>query len=38
MEAQLITRVSDTEYQTVNLFETAVAPLTGIKPPSRFQF
>lgn len=38
MEAQLITRVSDTEYQTVNLFETAVAPLTGAKAPSRFQF
>lgn len=38
MEAQLITRVNETEYQTVNLFETAVAPLIGAKGPSRFTF
>lgn len=38
MEAQLITRVKENEYQTVNLFETAVAPLIGAKAPSRFQF
>ncbi|TWG86412.1 protein-L-isoaspartate(D-aspartate) O-methyltransferase [Cupriavidus gilardii J11] len=38
MEAQLITRVKENEYQTVNLFETAVAPLVGAKAPSRFQF
>jgi protein-L-isoaspartate(D-aspartate) O-methyltransferase len=38
MEAQLITRVSESEYQTVNLFETAVAPLIGAEQPSRFHF
>ncbi|MGY8523784.1 protein-L-isoaspartate O-methyltransferase family protein [Paracidovorax citrulli] len=38
MEAQLITRMSETEYQTVNLFETAVVPLEGVKAASRFQF
>ncbi len=38
MEAQVITRVSETEYQTVNLFETAVAPLVGVPQRSRFQF
>lgn len=38
MEARLITRVSETEYQSVNLFETAVQPLTDAEQPSRFQF
>ncbi|EHP40147.1 protein-L-isoaspartate O-methyltransferase Pcm [Cupriavidus basilensis OR16] len=38
MEAQLITRVSETEYKTVNLFETAITPLIGAEQPSRFQF
>jgi protein-L-isoaspartate(D-aspartate) O-methyltransferase len=38
MEARLITRVSETEYQTVDLFETAVKPLQGAPVPSRFQF
>ncbi len=38
MEARLVTRVSETEYQTVNLFETAVAPLGGAAQPSAFQF
>jgi len=38
MEAQIITRVSETEYKTINLFETVVAPLTGAEQPSRFHF
>ncbi|GAB7543273.1 protein-L-isoaspartate O-methyltransferase family protein [Cupriavidus sp. 8B] len=38
MEAQIITRVSETEYKTLNLFETAVTPLMGAEQPSRFQF
>jgi len=38
MEARLITRVSETEYQTVDLFETAVKPLIGAAEPSRFKF
>ncbi|MBP0621472.1 protein-L-isoaspartate O-methyltransferase family protein [Cupriavidus consociatus] len=38
MEARLITRVSETEYQVVNLFETAVKPLQGAARPSQFQF
>lgn len=37
MEAQLITRVSETEYSTVNLFETNVAPLIAPQPP-QFKF
>ncbi|TXI84817.1 MAG: protein-L-isoaspartate O-methyltransferase [Cupriavidus sp.] len=38
MEARIITRVSDTEYQVVNLFETAVKPLQGAAQTSRFKF
>ncbi|SFP43264.1 protein-L-isoaspartate(D-aspartate) O-methyltransferase [Ralstonia sp. NFACC01] len=38
MEAQLITRISNTEYQTRNLFETYVAPLVGVPAPSLFRF
>jgi len=38
MEARLITRLSETEYQVVNLFETAVKPLKGGVQPSHFQF
>ncbi|MHA6909645.1 protein-L-isoaspartate O-methyltransferase family protein [Ralstonia pseudosolanacearum] len=38
MEAQLITRVSETEFQTRNLFETYVTPLTGVPAPSQFRF
>lgn len=38
MEARLVTRVSETEYQVTNLFETAVQPLDGAEQPSRFQF
>lgn len=38
MEARIITRVSETEYQTVNLFETVIKPLHGAARTSRFQF
>jgi len=38
MEAQIITRISNTEYQTRNLFETYVTPLVGISAPSQFRF
>ncbi|KWR90177.1 protein-L-isoaspartate O-methyltransferase family protein [Cupriavidus sp. IDO] len=38
MEARLVTRLSETEYQVVNLFETAVKPLQGAAQPSHFQF
>ncbi|CAH0444352.1 Protein-L-isoaspartate O-methyltransferase [Ralstonia syzygii subsp. syzygii] len=38
MEAQLITRVSETEFQTRNLFETYVTPLVGVPAPSQFRF
>jgi protein-L-isoaspartate(D-aspartate) O-methyltransferase len=38
MEARLITRLSETEYQVLNLFETAVKPLAGAAQPSQFRF
>lgn len=38
MEARIITRVSETEYQVVNLFETVVTPLQGAAQTSRFKF
>ncbi|OYQ12660.1 protein-L-isoaspartate O-methyltransferase [Ralstonia solanacearum] len=38
MEAQLITRVSEAEFQTRNLFETYVTPLVGVPAPSQFRF
>jgi len=38
MEARIVTRVSETEYQSVNLFETLAKPLQGIAQPSRFKF
>ncbi|ATI26827.1 protein-L-isoaspartate O-methyltransferase [Ralstonia solanacearum] len=38
MEAQLITRVSEAEFQTRNLFETYVTPLAGVPAPSQFRF
>ncbi len=38
MEARIITRVSETEYQVVNLFETVAKPLEGAAQPSRFKF
>ncbi len=38
MEAQLITRVAEDSYQTVNLFETLAAPLANAPQPDRFVF
>lgn len=38
MNAELITRVSDTAYDTVKLFETVVTPLREIRKPSHFVF
>ncbi len=38
MSFNIITRVSETAYDTVKLFETNVKTLTGAQTPSRFQF
>lgn len=38
MTAQIITRVSDVSYNTVNLFETIVKPLRNAIIPSQFKF
>lgn len=38
MTAQIVTRVSDTAYNTVNLFETSVKPLRNAVAPSPFHF
>ncbi|MEC5215749.1 protein-L-isoaspartate(D-aspartate) O-methyltransferase [Actimicrobium sp. GrIS 1.19] len=38
MTAQVITRVSELGYNTVNLFETAIMPLRNASTPSRFRF
>ncbi|WP_353152490.1 protein-L-isoaspartate O-methyltransferase [Herminiimonas fonticola] len=38
MTAQIITRVSDISYNTVNLFETVVKPLRNAAVPSHFKF
>jgi protein-L-isoaspartate(D-aspartate) O-methyltransferase len=38
MEAQKITRVSEREYRTENLFETGVKPLKNAVVPSHFSF
>ncbi len=38
MTAQVITRVSDAAYSTVNLFETVVKPLRNAVTPSHFHF
>ena len=38
MSFNIITRTSETGYDTVKLFETNVKPLTGAPAPSRFQF
>ncbi|CAL62829.1 Protein-L-isoaspartate(D-aspartate) O-methyltransferase [Herminiimonas arsenicoxydans] len=38
MTAQIITRVSDISYNTVNLFETVVKPLRNVVVPSHFKF
>jgi protein-L-isoaspartate(D-aspartate) O-methyltransferase len=38
MTAKIITRVSESAYDTVNLFETCVKPLRGALTPSSFTF
>ncbi|MEY4593123.1 MAG: hypothetical protein RIR18_2018 [Pseudomonadota bacterium] len=38
MEAQLITCTADGRYNTINLFETVVAPLEGVAPVVGFSF
>jgi protein-L-isoaspartate(D-aspartate) O-methyltransferase len=38
MSFNIITRTSETGYDTVKVFETNVKPLTGAQAPSRFQF
>ncbi len=38
MSAELVTRTSENEYNTVKLFETAVKPLRNAVAPSHFQF
>ena len=38
MEAQLVTRITEDGYQTVNLFETVVAPLRNAQQRKRFVF
>lgn len=38
MTAQMITRVSDVAYNTVNLFETVIKPLRAAAAPSHFKF
>ena len=38
MTFNIITRTSETAYDTVKIFETMAKPLTGAQAPSRFQF
>lgn len=38
MEARLVTRLADGQFQTVNLFETQLAPLQNVVRPSTFTF
>ena len=38
MEAQLVKRVDESAFSTVNLFETVVAPLLNASQPSKFVF
>jgi protein-L-isoaspartate(D-aspartate) O-methyltransferase len=38
MEAVLVTRTADNVYNTVNLFETVVAPLDGMAAKPAFTF
>lgn len=38
MSAQVITRVSEVSYQTVNIFETTIKPLRNATVPSHFKF
>jgi protein-L-isoaspartate(D-aspartate) O-methyltransferase len=38
MQAQLITRVGETQYQTVGLFETSIPALINAPQAARFTF
>ena len=38
MSAQLVTRVTENSFDTLNLFETSVKPLKNAERPSRFRF
>ena len=38
MQAQLVTRVSESQFQTVGLFETSIAALINAPQPARFAF
>jgi protein-L-isoaspartate(D-aspartate) O-methyltransferase len=38
MSCNIITRVSETAYDTVKVFETSVKPLSGAQPVSHFEF
>jgi protein-L-isoaspartate(D-aspartate) O-methyltransferase len=38
MSCNIITRVADTAFDTVKVFETSVKPLTGASVPSHFEF
>jgi protein-L-isoaspartate(D-aspartate) O-methyltransferase len=38
MSAEIITRVSETGFDTVKLFETRLAPLRNAERPSSFRF
>jgi protein-L-isoaspartate(D-aspartate) O-methyltransferase len=38
MSAHIVTRVSDTAFDTVKLFETSVTPLKAAVAPSHFTF
>ena len=38
MTAQVITRISDTAYDTRNVFETSAKPLRNAAPHSHFKF
>ncbi|GIZ53260.1 protein-L-isoaspartate O-methyltransferase family protein [Noviherbaspirillum aridicola] len=38
MSAEITTRAGDSKFETVKVFETSIAPLLGIAPPSQFSF
>jgi len=38
MEGRLFTRVSDSDYKSIGLFETCLAPLKNAPQPTRFEF
>jgi len=38
MSAQIVTRLSETGYDTLPLFETLAKPLRNAQQPSRFRF